>query len=136
MKAFEAEKILKEWCLRLTNAPPSTCKMVKTPNKEGLDLDWWLKDKPVHDKDTQRNTAYLVAYLEISGPRIPMIGIKVWDRFLYPDRAIMRSLYEGKYLRHEGRDFVVEPAGIAQVSEWLTYDGTTFRRTTSTRHNG
>ena len=136
MKAFEAEKILKEWCQRLTGAPPSTCKLVKTPNAEGLDLDWWRGDKPIHDKDTRRNTAYLAAYLEISGARIPMIGIKVWDRFLYPDRAIMRSLYEGGYLRHEGRDFVVTDDGIAHVAEWLSYDGNTFRRVTGTEQKG
>lgn len=128
MKAFEAEKILKYWCQRLTDAPPSTCKMVKTPNTEGLDINWWIAGKPVHDKETLRNTAYLAAYLEISGPSIPMIGIKVWDRFLYPDRAIVRSLYEGKLLRQEGRDFVVTPEGIAQVAEWLAFDGTTFSR--------
>lgn len=136
MKAPEAEKILNEWCQRLTGKPPSTCKMVKTPNAAGLAPGWWLEGKPDHDKDTARNTAYLVAYLEISGPRIPMIGIKVWDRFLYPHRAIIRSLHEGEYLEHEGRDFLVTPQGIAHVAEWLTYDGTTFRRVTGTEQKG
>ena len=136
MKAPEAQRILKEWCMLLTDKPPSTCKMVKTPNTDGLDLEWWLGKRPVYDEDTARNTAYLVSYLEISGPRIPMIGIKVWDRFLYPDRAIMRSLHEGGYLRHEGRDFVVTPHGIAHVAEWLTFDGTTFHRATGTEQKG
>lgn len=130
-------KTLKEWCLLIDGAEPSTNKTAqKGPNKEAESIEWWHETDAPHAADLPRNIAYLVAYLEFHGPVLPMKGLPVHEGWVYPDRAIMRSLHNGGYISDDGPNFVLTETGRALIAPWLVQDGNHFRRTTGTEQKG
>ena len=130
-------KTLKEWCLLIDCKEPSTNKTHNPkPNYEAETIAWWYEADTVHDRDTTRNLAYLIAYLEVFGPRLPMKGLAVHEGWVYPDRAIMRSLHAAETLAVEDNAFVLTDAGRAQIAAYLVQDGSTFRRVTGTAQKG
>ncbi len=137
MSNHPAWRILSEWCNRIDGKPPSTCKLDNRPRLEADRLSWWYEAPAAHNPDTPRNIAYLVAYVEMVGPRIPMRGIHFcFNGYLHPDRAVMRSLHAGGYVTDQGRYFVLTDQGRARIAPWLSQDGTRFRRTTGTEQKG
>jgi len=137
MNDHRAWKVLKDWCERIDGKPPSSCTLEKSPRLESDRLSWWYEKPAAHSPDTPRNIAYLAAYLELAGPRIPMRGIHFFcGGYLHPDRAVMRSLHAGGYLTDERRWFVVTDAGRAKVASWLVQDGNRFRRVNTTEQKG
>lgn len=134
---FSFRKTLKEWCLLIDGKEPSTNKTHnKLPNHNAAQIDWWYEADSIHDSETTRNLAYLVAYLEVFGPHLSMKGLGVHEGWVYPDRAIMRSLHAAGLLAVEGTAFVLTDAGRAQIAPWLIQDGNTFRRVTGTEQKG
>ena len=130
---IQFRKTLKEWCLALDGAEPSTNKTpAKTPNPEAERIEWWYEADAIHDAETSRNLAYLVAYLEVFGPRLPMKGLAVHEGWVYPDRAIMRSLHAAGLLAVEDKSFVLTDAGSARIAAHLVQDGNHFRRVSGT----
>ncbi len=130
-------KTLQEWCLLIDGKEPSTNKTHNPkPNYEAETIAWWYEADTVHDRDTTRNLAYLIAYLEVFGPRLPMKGLAVHEGWVYPDRAIMRSLHAAETLAVEDNAFVLTDAGRAQIAAYLVQDGSTFRRVTGTEQKG
>ncbi|MDZ4310821.1 MAG: hypothetical protein U1A24_09740 [Cypionkella sp.] len=123
----------KEWCLLIDGKEPSTNKTHnKLPNHYGARVEWWYEADKIHDSETTRNLAYLVTYLEVFGPRLSMKGLGVLEGWVYPDRAIMRSLHADEVLADDGTAFVLTPKGHALIAPWLVQDGTTFCRVTGT----
>ena len=134
---FSFRKTLKEWCLLIDGKEPSTNKTHnKLPNHDAAQIDWWYEADTIHDSETTRNLGYLVAYLEVFGPHLSMKGLGVHEGWVYPDRAIMRSLHAAGLLAVEGTAFVLTDAGRAQIALWLIQDGNTFRRVTGTEQKG
>ncbi len=134
---FSFRKTLKEWCLLIDGKEPSTNKTHnKLPNHDAARIEWWYEAEKLHDSETTRNLAYLVAYLEVFGPRLSMKGLGVHEGWVYPDRAIMRSLHAAGVLAVEGTAFVLTDAGHAQIAPWLIQDGNTFRRVTGSEQKG
>jgi hypothetical protein len=130
-------KTLKEWCLLIDGKDPSTNKTCGAkPNYDAENFAWWYEADTVHDGDTTRNLAYLIAYLEMFGPRLPMKGLAVHDGWVYPDRSIMRSLHAAGTLAVDDKAFVLTDAGRAQTAAHLTLDQNTFRRATGTEQKG
>jgi hypothetical protein len=137
MNNHHAWKALKFWCEQIDGKPPSACKLDSRPRLEADKLTWWYEAPAAHNPDTPRTIAYLVAYLELAGPRIPMRGIYFFcNGYLHPDRAVMRALHAGGYLTDERRWFVLTDAGRAKVSPWLVQDGNRFRLITSIEQKG
>ena len=127
----------KEWCLLIDGKEPSTNKTHnKLPNHDAARVEWWYEADKLHDSETTRNLAYLVTYLEVFGPRLSMKGLGVHEGWVYPDRAIMRSLHADEVLADDGTGFVLTPKGQALIAPWLVQDGTTFRRVTGTEQKG
>ena len=134
---FSFSKTLKECCLLIDGKEPSTNKMHnKLPNHDAAHIEWWYEVDKVHDSETTRNLAYLVAYLEVFGPRLSMQGLGVHEGWVYPDRAIMRSLHAAGMLEVKGTEFVLTDEDRAQVAPWLIQEGNTFRRVTGTEQKG
>lgn len=130
-------KTLKEWCLLIDGKEPSTNKTHnKLPNHDAVHIEWWYEADSIHDSETTRNLAYLVAYLEVFGPQLSMKGLGVHEGWVYPDRAIMRSLHAAGLLAIEGTAFVLTDAGRTQIAPWLIQDGNKFRRVTGTEQKG
>jgi hypothetical protein len=122
-------KILGDWCLLIDGKEPSTNKRFnKAVNQDAGHMDWWSRSGEIHDGDTSRNLAYLVAYLEAFGPRLPMRGLAAHEGWVYPDRAVMRSLIAAGYLAVEDGSFIPTAAGRAQIAPWLLQEGDVFRR--------
>jgi hypothetical protein len=127
----------KEWCLLIDGKEPSTNKTHnKLPNHDAAGIEWWYEADKLHDSETTRNLAYLVTYLEVFGPRLSMKGLGVHEGWVYPDRAIMRSLHADGVIADDGTAFVLTPKGHALVAPWLVPDATTFRRVTGTEQKG
>ena len=75
------------------------------------------------------NIAYLAAYVELAGPRIPMRGIYFcFNGYLHLDRAVMRSLHAGDLVSDDRRWFVLTDAGRARLAPWLRQNGNRFHR--------
>ncbi|PLL10435.1 hypothetical protein C0V75_20835 [Tabrizicola sp. TH137] len=137
MNNHRAWTTLKYWCERIDGKPPSTCKIETRPRLEADRLSWWYAAPAAHNPDTPRNIAYLAAYVELAGPRIPMRGIYFcFNGYLHLDRAVMRSLHAGGLVKDERRWFVLTDAGSARLAPWLTQDGNHFRRVTGTEQKG
>lgn len=117
---------------------PSSFTVEPKVDPEWKTLGWWTEQAPAHETSTSRNTAYLVAYLNISGSQIPMRGVRLdgKDGFFRPDRAVIRSLLEGGLLEHEGENFSVTDLGIEKVSPWLAFDGKQFTRASGNNQKG
>lgn len=134
---FSFRKTHKEWCLLIDGKEPSTNKTHnKLPNHDAARIGWWYEAATTHDSETTRNLAYLVTYLEVFGPHLSMKGLGVHEGWVYPDRAIMRSLHADEVLTVEGTTFVLTPKGHALIAPWLVQDGNTFRRVTGTEQKG
>jgi len=130
-------KTLKEWCLLIDGKDPSTNKTYNAkPNYDAENIAWWYEADRVHNGDKTRDLAYLTAYLEMFGPRLPMKGLAVHEGWVYPDRAIMRSLHAAGTLAVEDKTFILTDAGRAQIAAHLSQDGNTFRRVTGTEQKG
>jgi hypothetical protein len=69
--------------------------------------------------------AYFSAYVEMAGPSIPMQGIQLEDGYLWPDRAVVRSLLERGCLIPRNGVFVVTPEGELLLAPRLKIDGDT-----------
>lgn len=137
MITHKAWTTLKYWCEHIDGKPPSTCKIEANPRMEAGKLDWWYESPAAHSPDTPRNLAYLAAYVELAGPRLPMRGIYFCFRgYLHLDRAVMRSLHAGGYVEAKGRWFVLTDAGRARLEPWLVQDGNHFRRVGGTEQKG
>lgn len=127
----------KEWCLLIDGKEPSTNKTHnKLPNHDAARIEWWYEADKLHDSETTRNLAYLVTYLEVFGPRLYMKGLGVHEGWVYPDRAIMRSLHADEVIADDGTAFVLTPKGHGLVAPWLVQDASTFRRVTGTDQKG
>ena len=130
-------KTLKDWCLLIDGKEPSTNKTHNPkPSYDAETIAWWYEADTVHDRDTTRNLGYLVAYLEVFGSRLPMKGLAVHEGWVYPDRAIMRSLHAAGALAVEDKAFVLTDEGRAQIADHIVQDGTIFRRVTGTEQKG
>ena len=69
-------KTLKDRCLLIDGKEPSTNKTHNPkPNYDAETIAWWYEADRVHDQETTRDLAYLVTYLELFGPRLPMKGL-------------------------------------------------------------
>lgn len=134
---FSFRKALKEWCLMIDGKEPSTNKTHNPkPNYDAETIAWWYEAETAHDPETTRNLAYLIAYLEMFGSRLPMKGFAVHEGWVYPDRAIMRSLHAAGTLTVEDKAFVLTDDGRAQIAAYLVQDGNSFRRVTGTEQKG
>ena len=130
-------KTLKNWCLLIDGKEPSTNKTHNAkPNYDAENIAWWYVADNVHDGDTTRNLAYLIAYLEVFGPVLPMKGLAVHEGWVYPDRAIMRSLHAAETMAVDDKAFILTDAGRAQIAAHISQDGNTFRRVTGTEQKG
>ena len=130
-------RTLVDWCIAIDGKQPSTNKTVhKLPNHDAASIDWWYEADATHDSGTRRNISYLVAYLEFFGPKLSMKGLGVHEGWVYPDRAVMRSLHAAGLVEVDGTSFVLTDAGRAIIAEWLTSDGFTFHRATGTEQKG
>ena len=130
-------KTLKEWCLLIDGKEPSTNKThYKIPNFDAEDICWWYEAATVHDAGKTRDLAYLLAYLEVFGPRLPMKGLAAFEGWVYPDRAVMHALHANKTLAVEDKAFTLTDEGRAQIATHLIQDGPTFRRVTGSEQKG
>ncbi|MGX1005440.1 hypothetical protein ACSSV6_004032 [Roseovarius sp. MBR-38] len=130
-------KTLKEWCLLIDGKEPSTNKTYNAkPNYDAETIDWWYEADRTHDGDTPRDQAYLVAYLEVFGPVLPMKGLAVHEGWIYPDRAIMRSLHTAGILAVEDKAFALTDAGRSQIAAHIVEDENKFRRVTGSEQKG
>lgn len=137
MNNHRAWTVLKEWCERIDGKPPSSCKLEKRPRFEADRLAWWYESPAAHSPDTPRTLAYLAAYLELSGPHIPMRGIHFClSGYLHLDRAVMRALHAGGYVTDKRRWFILAEAGRDAVATWLVQDANKFRRVISAEQEG
>lgn len=137
MNNHRAWKSLKYWCELIDGKPPSTCKLDGRPRTEADKLSWWYQSPVAHNPVTPRNLAYLAAYVELTGPRIPMRGIYFcFNGYLHLDRAVMRSLHAGGLVKDERRWFVLTDEGRAQLESWLVQDGNHFRRVSDAEQKG
>ena len=109
------------WTILLDRKPPSANKRVHAePLNEGSQLEWWLAhDGRDPDWRNGRTVAYLCAYLDIGRGRIAMRGIGVEGGYLYPDRAVMRSLYAAGCLVVDGDSFALTERGEALVAPFI-----------------
>jgi hypothetical protein len=129
--------VLKEWCLLIDGKEPSTNKTHNPkPNYDAESIQWWYVADTIHDGETTRNLAYLIAYLEVFGPVLPMKGLAAHEGWVYPDRAIMRSLHAAGILAVEDKAFVLTDLGRPQIAAHIIQDGTKFRRVTGTEQKG
>ena len=130
-------KTHKEWCLLIDGKEPSTNKTHNPkPNYDAEAIAWWYEADTVNDPNSTRKLAYLVTYLEVFGPRLPMKGLAVHEGWVYPDRAVMRTLHAVGTLAVDDKAFVLTDAGRAQIAAYLVQDGSTFRRVTGTEQKG
>jgi hypothetical protein len=129
MYNHRAWKTLKFWCELIDGKSPSTCKIDSRPRLKADKLSWWYESPAAHSANTHRNIAYLAAYVELAGPKIPMRGIYFClNGYLHLDRAVMRSLHAEGYVTDERRWFVLTDAGRALLAPWLAQNGNNFCR--------
>lgn len=131
------QKLQTEWCLLIDGKNPSTNKTYNPrPNYDAENLAWWYEAESIHDGDTTRNLAYLISYLEMFGPRLPMKGLAVHEGWVYPDRAVMRSLHAAGTLVVDDKVFVLTESGHALIANFLVQDGNHFHRVSGTDQKG
>ena len=113
MRFEEARAILNRHCRQLDNKEASTNKTPQSgPNRAAAQESWWHENADkTSDWRNARTVAYLCAYVEIAGPRIPMEGIPLDDGYIWPDRAVMRALLDRGCVAVDGEAFRVTPEG-------------------------
>lgn len=88
------------------------------PRTEARELSWWLKDgSDVESATTDRNRAFLRAYLRIAGDgRLYAEGIPLADRGrVYLDRSVVRRLHRDGFVDFvQGRDPYFEVTATGQ----------------------
>jgi hypothetical protein len=122
----EARAILEMHCRRLDHKIASTnIKAEGHPRSGATERAWWLANAgTTPDWRNARTVAYLSAYVEIADqPRFPMQGIRLDDGYLWPDRAVIRTLLLNECLAVEGGDFCLTRQGQALVAPRLRIDG-------------
>lgn len=118
MRFEEAKRTLKKWCQNLDGKPPSTNKSARrSPNGEAGRKQWWLENSGTSpDWRSPRSVAYLVAYVEIAGSVFPAAGIAVEEGFIWPDRAVMRSLILARCVAFVKGNFRLTDKGEALIA--------------------
>jgi len=121
----EARIILDRYCLHFTNKEASTnTKPYDSANLDAANLGWWTEhDRRTPDWRTPRTVAYFCAYVEMAGRKIPMRGIHLEDGFVWPDRAVMRSLLERGCVRPIDEDFHVTSEGELLLAPVVELNG-------------
>jgi hypothetical protein len=120
MEFAAARAVLDRFCIMLDCKPASTNKRAfLEPNISAARRRWWFQNnKQTPAWDRPRTVAYLAAYVGIaSRPRFAMTGITLDDgRYLYPDRAVMRSLMRARCVQTQHEWFVVTDKGRALIA--------------------
>ncbi len=123
MREREARRILKGYCLRETGDPPSTSQVTRDLNRNGRDETWWLENMSTCPPwDGARTKAYFKAYVEIAGERFFGTGIPIHDKYLQPDRAVMKSLLEAGCVTLDRGKFVVTSKGQELLSSIPSFE--------------
>ncbi|WP_439817486.1 hypothetical protein [Zavarzinia sp. CC-PAN008] len=119
LRFAEARAVLNRWCNSLDGKDASTNKAVKRhANPDGLNDLWWLENAgTTPDWQNNRTRAYLAAYVELGGGVIPMSGIPVAEGFIWPDRAVIRTLLLNRCIEQGGRVFGLTERGRALLAE-------------------
>jgi hypothetical protein len=130
MRFDEARTILNFWTRRFQGKDASTNKVAGGhAREEARQLDWWmLNDEKTPDWRNPRTVAYLTAYVEIAGATFPATGIPLDDGYLWPDRAVMRSLLEARCVAFEREAFRLTDKGEALIAPMLTLQDGEVRR--------
>lgn len=93
LRDFEARKVLAAYCLQEDGKPASTFQITKEMRREGASDVWFLENTETCPPwDGPRTRAYLKAYAVISDERFYGTGIPVHNKYLQPDRAVIKSL--------------------------------------------
>jgi hypothetical protein len=123
----QARAILDRHCQQLDQKiASSNTKAERHLKSMAVDRLWWFENPGrTPDWRNARTVAYLCAYVEIAGPRIPMQGIRLDDGYMWPDRAVMRALLDSECLAIEGEDFCLTPLGEALLAPRIRIDGAT-----------
>ena len=124
VSGLEAQAILREEIAKFPSRIDFMMDIKKSgPRAEAAAIEWWRKDfVDVESATTDRNKAFLRAYLRIAGgPRLWAVGLPLADRGrVYMDRSVMRRLERDGYVAFvEGHDpyFEVTPLGETLVAE-------------------
>jgi hypothetical protein len=123
----EARAVLTRHCRQLDHKDASTnTSAQERSNSAAVDRAWWFANAgTTPDWRNARTVAYLCAYVEIAGPRIPMQGIRLDDGYMWPDRAVMRALLDSECLAIEGEDLCLTPLGEALLAPRIRVEGAT-----------
>ena len=123
LRPRQAKKILDDYCLRETGKPASSAQITKDMRKEGRKSEWFLAHQDTCPPwDGERTRAYFKAYVEIAGARFYGSGIPVHDRYMQPDRAVMKSLLLAECVFLEGGKFILTPKGEALLASIPPFD--------------
>jgi hypothetical protein len=123
MRFEQAREILNRWTRFIDDGKDaSTNKSVKkTPNQKASQGSWWHENNgTMPDWRKPRTVAYLTAYIEMAGAHFPLTGILLEDGYLWPDRAVMRSLLVAGCIRLKAGSFHLTEKGEALIAPWLT----------------
>ena len=114
MRETEAKRLLDAYCLQETGRKASSRRFTKEMNRDGESRDWWLQNiETLPPADGPRTRAYLRAYFEISEQRFFATGVPVLDKYMQPDRAVMKSLLLAEYVVLEKNRFVLTEKGMS-----------------------
>ncbi|WP_438749997.1 hypothetical protein [Pararhizobium sp. O133] len=92
MNESTARRIIDAIAVAIDGKPSSAKTFAPAPFTELADFDSWGQQNNNSLNDTTRTDALTVAYLLLSGGRIPLQGIQVQGAFFRPDKWIVGAL--------------------------------------------
>lgn len=112
---------LNQFSARIDNkARASTCPTSKEPLSDGCNETYWRQNDGTTPKwSNSRTIAYLAAYVDWAGPSFSGSGIRVRDGFVLADRAVMRSLLAGGFVRLDNCNFHLTDLGRALIAPFV-----------------
>lgn len=106
----------------LIDGKPASAKTYQdTPYETLAEYENWGQDENDSQNDTPRTRALFLAYLVLSGGRIPLTGIALSDGYFRPDLWVAGALVKKGYMivDHAAGEFRATPKGWDFVAETL-----------------
>jgi hypothetical protein len=118
----QAQEILREEIDKFTSRIDFMMDLKVGPRTEAREISWWRKDfKDMESATTDRNIAFLRAYVRIGGAKLFAEGLLLLDKGrVYMDRSVIRRLERDGFITfHDGRDpyFSLTAAGLDLIAE-------------------
>lgn len=121
MSEATARRIIDAIAMAIDGKPSSAKTFAPAPFSEMAEFDAWGQQSNNSLTETTRTDALTVAYLLLSGGRIPLQGIEVQGAFFRPDKWIIGALVKKNRVTIDtsAKEAVFTPQGWEWIAEVL-----------------